>query len=256
MRMRKIVLTLTVLSLLAVVGISQTWAGSIPTKDRRQPLLMAQTPEAVKPWKLSVQTTSEAGQKPDFTITIHFPVLETSDNKGSAFSKAVANFITQAVSDFKKGLVEIKGGPNMPSTLDIGYDAYTTNRGLISIRFRIDQYNTGAAHPAHATYTLNYNLSDDKPIILVDLFKPGAKYLDVIANYTVRELKQQNRLLFPEGATPTADNYSHWNFDRGGLLFTFDPYQVGPYAQGPSEVLIPYIALESVLKPNLPIWQY
>lgn len=241
MQFRRIVLALIVLSLLAVVGISQT---------------LAQTPPPVKPWTLGVQTTSEAGQKPDFTITINFPVLEASDGKGSAFSKAVANFISQTVSEFKNGLTEIAGGPNTPSTLDIGYDAYTTNNGLISLRFRIDQYMTGAAHPSHYTYTLNYNLGDDKLVVLSDLFKPGAKYLDVIAAYTVTTLKQQERLLFPEGATAKAENYSHWNFDRGGLLFTFDPYQVGPYAQGSSEVLVPYTILGDLLNPNVPIWRY
>jgi len=243
MRFRSIVLALTVLSLFAVASLNQ-------------PAALAQTPQPVKPWKLGMQTTSESGPKPEYTITIDFPVLEASDGKGSAFSKAVSNFISQTVSEFKNGLTEIQGGPNTPSTLTIGYDAYTTNHGLISIRFRIDQYMTGAAHPAHYTYTLNYDLSNDKLVVLSDLFKPGAKYLDVIAAYTVSTLKQQERLLFPEGAQATVENYSHWNFDRGGLLFTFDPYQVGPYAQGGSEVLVPYTLLGDLLNPDMPIWRY
>ena len=81
-----------------------------------------------------------------------------------------------------------------------------------------------------------------------DLFKPGSKYLNTIAKFANDELKRENRLLFPEGATAIPENYVTWNIDHRGLLFTFDEYQVGPYAQGPSEVFIPYTTLGDLLQ--------
>ena len=101
-------------------------------------------------------------------------------------------------------------------------------------------YNTGGAHPSHATSTLNCDLNTGEVLILADLFKPGMNYLKPISALTIAELTQQNRLLFPDGAQPTSENYANWNLDHGGLLFTFDEYQVGPYAQGASEIYISY----------------
>jgi len=41
------------------------------------------------------------------------------------------------------------------------------------------------------------------------------------------------------GTTPVADNFKSVSLELGGLVISFDPYQVGPYAAGPQEAPIP-----------------
>jgi Protein of unknown function (DUF3298) len=210
----------------------------------------AQAPTPLE-WKLGAHNTHEEGKDPAFTITISQPTLEAA--KADAFNKEVDAFIAQAVSDFKKSVDETKNAQvpvENPSALDIGHDDYVSIRGLVSTRFTVSFYIQGAAHPASYTSSLNYDLNSGQVLQLASLFKPGAKYLDVIARYAINELKKQNRISFPEGATAKAENYARWNIDRAGILITFDPYQVGPYAQGPSEVLVPYSVLNDILKPD------
>ena len=54
--------------------------------------------------------------------------------------------------------------------------------------------------------------------------------------------------LFAEGATAKAENYQSWNITKKGLMFTFDPYQVGPYAAGSHTVIVPYAQLKEIAK--------
>jgi Protein of unknown function (DUF3298) len=97
---------------------------------------------------------------------------------------------------------------------------------------------------------------------LVDLFKPGAKYLQAIATYSIGDLKKQAKeksLLddqIQEGAAPKTENYQSWTITRKGLGITFDAYQVGAYAAGPQFVMVPYTTLKDLVNPDGPIAQF
>ena len=90
-------------------------------------------------------------------------------------------------------------------------------------------------------------------LALSDLFKADSDYLGAIADYAVNDLKARDALFFEEGAAPTAENYQIWNLTPEGLLITFDPYQVAPYAAGTQEVLVPYLELLEIIDPQGPI---
>jgi len=75
----------------------------------------------------------------------------------------------------------------------------------------------------------------------------------VIADYCMQDLKRRDALVFEEGALPIAQAYQHWNLQPGGLLITFDEYQVAPYSAGPQRVLVPYSSLRDILDPAGPL---
>jgi hypothetical protein len=218
-------------------------------------VLAVGTPEVSPDWKLAIKTISEESKEPAYTITISLPVLESAANKVDAFNTAVTAFSDKTIADFKQNVKDAQGSPAPAngSDLIVLYSAFSTSRGQISVRFDTDFYTQGMAHPAHAISSLNYDLATGKILTLADLFVPGAKYLDVLATYCQAELKRQDRLGFPEGALPKPENYAIWNLSSGGLLITFDYYQVGPGAQGPSEVLVPYTLLGDMLRTDGPI---
>jgi len=221
-------------SVLIVLGLAQSTVGAAPT---------ATANSVVSGWQISQQTTTLTSANPVYTMTVSQPVLKSAGSNADSFNKAVQTVIDNAENDFKSSAADSQGTNNY---LLMGYELYATDNNILSVRFQSEEF-TGGAHPGHATITLNFDLQSGASLALSDVFAPKAKYLDVIAKFATDELKRENRLSFPDGAAPTAANYANWNIDHGGLLFTFDEYQVGPYAEGPSEVFIPYTVLGDLI---------
>ena len=48
------------------------------------------------------------------------------------------------------------------------------------------------------------------------------------------------------GTQPSTTNFNAFNLTPRGVLVTFDEYQVGCYAEGPSEILVPYSELPHI----------
>jgi hypothetical protein len=69
-------------------------------------------------------------------------------------------------------------------------------------------------------------------------------------------LTESQLLEFPEGATPTEENYRSWNVASDGILITFDPYQIAPYAVGQQSVMVPYTVLKDVIQNDSPITRF
>jgi hypothetical protein len=145
----------------------------------------------------------------------------------------------------------------MSNYMEIGYSVEYADEDLISVNF-INSLYTGGAHPNHYYSTLTYDLKNGKEIKLAELFKPGVKYLDRIAEYSIADLSSRNDEsgeslglatdMWAEGAAPTAENYEAWNITKKVLMITFDPYQVGPYAAGPQTVIVPYAKLKDMAR--------
>lgn len=201
-------------------------------------------------------------------IDVEYPQIKgATDTRIESFNRLVKSFVTKQVGEF-----EGEAGPQretpltveMSDSLDIGYSVGVAHNALISVRFGIGTYFRGAAHPNSRTEVVNYDLQSGKRLTLADLFKPSARYLQVIAAYCIEDLKRQTRqhadpepMLTDEsihqGAAATAENYRSWLITKRGLSITFDAYQVGPYAAGPQFVVVPYSALKEIIKPGSPI---
>jgi hypothetical protein len=129
---------------------------------------------------------------------------------------------------------------------------------ILSVVFFVSQY-LGGAHPGDHHDVINYDLTQAKILSLGDLFKSGSDYLEVIAGYSIQELKKNQEILFPNfeaSALPTPENYAAWSITPKGLLVIFEEYQVAPYAAGPQYILVPYAALADILDPAGPLGQF
>jgi hypothetical protein len=171
------------------------------------------------------------------------------------------------VAEFKKDVAPVEGEEPRPegsmgSDLNVSYDVALAQDDLISVAFSVGSYYQGAAHPNTMSEVVNYDLKNGKQLKLADLFKPGAKYLQAIANYCIADLKKQAKdkgLLDEEiqnGAAANAKNYQSWTITRKGLGINFDAYQVGPYAAGPQYVLVPYSSLKDLINADGPVGQF
>jgi hypothetical protein len=153
-------------------------------------------------------------------------------------------------SDAKGGftLEEFDGAKRTGVFKGVGYQMRLANDHLQSVVFTVSQLEYGMAHHAYTFFVVNYDAKAGRRLALADLFKPGSDYLQRISAAAVARLRLLNKedgdsfLLDPEyvgNASAKPENYQHWTLTERGLAVTFEPYQVGPFAAGSPNVLIP-----------------
>jgi hypothetical protein len=221
--------------------------------------------------ELISKQVKESNKKLLYEIAAQYPQFSGANNPNfEKFNQLVRGSVMKKVTEFKKEMAPQEGEEPRPdgsmgSDLSIGYTVALAQDDLISIQFDVGSYYQGAAHPNSYTEVINYDLKNGKQLKLSDLFKPGAKYLQPIANYCVADLKKQQATdkgkaltdsEIETGAAPQAKNYQSWQITKKGLGINFDAYQVGPYAAGPQFVLVPYAAVKDVINPEGPIAQF
>ena len=215
------------------------------------------------------QPLHEQNKKLRLEISALIPQLTGGDGaRGTAFNKAARAALTSKLAAFTHeaaealkdeqqqaresqpadGATTTKPADLPAHSFDGGYEVVYASPDLVSVQFNYSTY-LGGAHPNHFSLAFNYDLKRSTEIKLPELFTPQANYLKVLSDYCVKELKKLSTTQgVEEGAGPKPDNYHSWNVTPLGLRFTFDPYQVGAYAVGAHEVLVPYAVLKPVLK--------
>ncbi len=205
----------------------------------------------VVPLQVTTQTISEELQTPPLIIDIQYPVFsDAAGNLAEGLNQQVKDLADGLVVDFRQQVTQNTPPPDLqtgPNGLNVRYDVtYNTGR-LVSIYFPISVYYSGAAHPLPYSVTITYDVIDNHPVQLADLFQPGADYLTVLSQQSIASLQAQDMLGWDSGAQPQAENFKSWNLTPDGLRITFDPYQVNAYALGYIQVVLPWSDLSSIL---------
>ena len=208
---------------------------------------------------LSSISFREEGQSPAYSITAQTPKFSGSeDERVQTFNQAVSGLVQAEIDYFRKNLLAQM--PSVPvsagSFFQAQYSVIFQNGNLWSLKFDFSGYADGAAHPYHYSLTYSYDLERGKKLSLGELLRKDSEYLEVISRICIAELSRRDIGFyggFQQGAEPTADNYRNWNMTPEGLVFTFDEYQVAPYAAGPQTVVVPYGELTSLVNPEGPL---
>jgi len=221
--------------------------------------------------EVTAKQIKEKNKELNYEIAAEYPQLTGSTNPNfDRFNQAVRSLVTKKVSEFRKQMASPEQqempSESMGSDLSVGYTVALAQDDLISTEFEVGSYYRGAAHPNSNSEVLNYDLKNGKVLKLSDLFKPGAKYLQAISSYSIKDLKKQSKAKggdgmlddssIESGAAPAAKNFQSWTITRKGLGINFDSYQVGPYAAGPQQVLIPYAAIKELINVDGPVGQF
>jgi Protein of unknown function (DUF3298) len=192
-------------------------------------------------------------------IFLYQPVMEQPVSRAAAFNQTVETLVQTEISSFTSMIAEnLDDQAELSQTfgfnsLYLEYYPTNTEHGLVSIHFTISTYVMGAAHPFSYSSTLNYALEEERILQPEELFLPGSDYLDVLSAQSIQIISTDGYLDWPEGAAPEPDNYRNWNITLDGILISFDPYQIAPYAVGPQQALVPYAALESLIDREGPL---
>ncbi len=187
------------------------------------------------------------------------PVEATDDIIINAFNEAVTKIINEEVVSFKQRVADAQDyqktleKSKVKNRLTIDYNSAIINLDeapIISIRFIIQGYMTGMAHPFHQYRVLNFDLASGTVIQLSDLFQPGSNYLEIFTQYANNALSKKLRGEAASNVKLSEMNFANWNINISGLRITFDEATVAPYVYGAQEVLIPYSALKEDLLPD------
>ncbi len=229
----------------------------------------------IAPPKINPQTTipSPAQSAPDpthkdleikestttYKVSVKYPVF--SDLKNREVDASVNNFIQQEmerqVGEFKKQVSEMAlEGFEHASTFDSGYEIVNQTRDLLSLNFSSYSYISGSAHGLGVISSFNYNLKENKPIILADLFRKDSNYLSFLSEKSRTILKDKMQEYYVEefvmsGTEPNPENYVVYNFGKDRLTLIFNVYQVAPYVAGPQSLDIPYEEMADIVNPEI-----
>ena len=206
------------------------------------------------------RSSEEQGQPYAYTIKTQTPALTGSqDPRVLRFNYEMTALVDKAVTEFKDNLANLAPtADSTASSFELRYNVLSPPGNVISVKFDITTYYTGAAHPGDTSQTLTYDLQQGRDLTLADLFEPDVDYLTAISKYCVAQLGTRDIGFqgFELGATATAENYRNWNLTADGLMITFDEYQVAPYAAGPQTVVIPYKQLRQLIPTAGPLAVY
>jgi len=116
----------------------------------------------------------------------------------------------------------------------------------------------GGAHGLNTINYLNFNLKNGKQITESDLFmKNSTKKLTELIKKRIVEQSLEDESLEPIKNLEKTDFWTDAIKPNGNFYITdeslnyvFNPYEIGPYYLGITEVRLPYERLKSILKPN------
>jgi len=192
-----------------------------------------------------------------YTITTQLPALDASmlsaakinaifKNWSAAHSTLVAKGMREWDASFKPQ----KDFATWSSAEEINTTLTHVDANYLSVRLYSLSYLSHAAHPSHELFAFNVDVQRGVTLTLQSQFKDGARGLDTVAKYARQQLLRDFGNADEDGVAPKPENYLVWNMKPEGLLITFQRYQVGPYALGNPEVLIPRSALADVIAPG------
>lgn len=202
------------------------------------------------------------GETGTYMVEAQYPKLDYSEKINQMIEDMIyteADLFAEEAASLGLTEEEIEESAFGKSGLWITYEIYLLNDDYISIAFETSVYNSGAAHPYSYTEVFNYDVKNDKELLLVDMFVPDTMFWEAISSVVVPKLNLKlNEDEFAvdewieEGAGPDPQNFHSFTITEDGFVFHFAPYEVAAYAAGPQKVEVSFDELSAILMPE---WQ-
>ncbi len=204
---------------------------------------------------IEVKTEKFKEETSAYNIEVELPILSgfTDEVFQLDENKQMSDYAAQFTGAIKEMALEIKeeGYLTSPYYAGITYDVLLKNEAYLSLAINYSEY-TGGAHGNYFSEYIIYDIAENKRIELKDIMIDGVEYMTVL-NDAVTEAIQAARNeseygdqlhSWYEGVTEELLSFS---IESEGLGVHFQPYEIGPYAEGAPTFIIPYERLEEVL---------
>ena len=120
----------------------------------------------------------------------------------------------------------------------VAFTSFTASPGLLSVRFEASR-DTGGAHPNQSFASFVFDVENLRVLGLADLFQDLPAALNLLSELAARRMELVlDGHVFPEGAEPKAENFAVFVIDGQELVFSFAPYQMASYADGPQTLRV------------------
>jgi hypothetical protein len=132
---------------------------------------------------------------------------------------------------------------------EIFFSMVSNDNNILTLSKFSSWYNFGAAHPEYYTLFDNYDIRTGEKIRLEDILISNYEYeLNRIAEPKFMEkYGTEGDWDFEPGNFQLSKNFAVM---PGGLLFHFNPYEVGPYSSGAPELFLSFKEINRLLNPN------
>jgi hypothetical protein len=126
---------------------------------------------------------------------------------------------------------------------------------LVSIEIESSEFR-GGPHPNSARAYLNLRPRSGAPVELAELLVGGTMpRLLTVAEHAFRRERgiDDGSALSVAGFSFPTDHFSlpeNWGIAKAGLVFHYNPYEVAPYALGPTTILVAWRDLAGILRPD------
>ncbi len=166
----------------------------------------------------------------------------------ATMNTSITNRISAYISAFtSSGLPAVASGDG-PSTLEGKFSVAYVSPTLLSLRFSVATYVTGAAHPVTEIGSLNFEVASGKVIQLPDIFANPASALPVLSSkaHTALSAKLGADLKWPASVT-IAFFGKAWVFTQTSLELGWQQGEIASMAAGAPTIAIPWSGLKTVL---------
>ncbi|MDP4182931.1 MAG: DUF4163 domain-containing protein [Bacillota bacterium] len=202
--------------------------------------------------KITPQSLTDSGTS--YTIDVTYPKASSSNQSLADFvNTSIMTFVNSEITSIKDPTGYVPGTSKFSLTMEYTVEYKSSN--LLSILITGDFFS-GGAHGAPIVKTFNFDLNTQKELGLNDVFNSTTGYLNNLSSICRIDLMNMmgsdgDATSVNAGTTAVADNFKNWNFSDGGMMFTFDAYQVGPYAIGTPSITVQYSKLYSMMQNNI-----
>ncbi|KAB2909481.1 MAG: DUF3298 and DUF4163 domain-containing protein [Ignavibacteriales bacterium] len=200
---------------------------------------------------ISYPLFNESGQNPELAKTLNSSINKLLETEDQSVEERVNNMLI----DYETFL------ENVDYFAELWYNNSTTltitNNSVITLTNEMEEFS-GGAHGSGLTYYENYLIKTGKKISLSDLLVTGGiEQLTELAenafrinnDLTGKDLNEEG-YFFTDGKFVLNENFK---ITESGLLFHYNLYEIGPYVMGPTQLEMPYIKMQKLIKKEGPI---
>jgi hypothetical protein len=251
-------IVLLVLAVASLLGAAACAAGKetpqiiyITPTPGTTPLPSGVTPEPTTgPPTITTFLVESSAPDSRWKVTFKKPVVSgIADAAATKINDAITAKINGYISAFNgKGLPAVISGAG-PSTLEGDYSIGLNSRTVISLRFTVLTYVSGAAHPAGQPGGITFSVSTGDSVALDGLFSDKGAALSKIAAACKSQLSSLlGSDLTWDGTASSFDFFAGaWVFTPAGLEFNFAQGVLASQAAGMPSATVPWSELKSLI---------
>ena len=179
-----------------------------------------------------------------YEADIDYPVFE----KEPLLNAQVSDIVQKNLEAFNSEFFSAEA-PAYPQAFEFDIDSSSVYEDTNHISFLLTVYQfTGGAHGSTTIIPITYSKQTKKLLSLEEAVQPARK--DWLATLSTEARKQLNAQVKKQnfssdedwinrGTEPTKENFAIFKLEKNSVRIIFSQYQVGPYASGMPEIVVP-----------------